>query len=71
MPSSAYSVILFRSVRTDIPSKRAEIVRLPWVFASVSKIRSLDVFYRRANQPPSETAARGAGNLSARQHASH
>ena len=40
MPSAEYSVILFRNVRTDIPSVRAAAVRFPWVLTSVSSTRS-------------------------------
>ncbi len=54
MPSAEYSVILFRNVRTETPSKRADTVRFPRVLASVSN----DVSNGRADQPPSETAAR-------------
>src|SRR6476660_5889842 len=40
MPSAEYSVILFRNVRTDIPSVRAAAVRFPWVLTSGSSTRS-------------------------------
>src|SRR5258706_11258967 len=39
-PSAEYSEILFRSVRTETPSRRADTVLFPWVPARVSKIKS-------------------------------
>jgi hypothetical protein len=39
-PSEEYSLILFRSVRTETPSRRADMVLFPRVCARVSKIRS-------------------------------
>src|SRR5258708_39931313 len=39
-PSAEYSEILFRSVRTETPSRRPDTVLFPWVPARVSKIKS-------------------------------
>jgi hypothetical protein len=55
-PSAAYSVILFRNVRTDTPSKRAEAVRFPSVSTSVSKIRSRSI--SRMGTPTNQRARR-------------
>jgi hypothetical protein len=56
MPSAEYSVILFRNVRTDIPSTRADAVRLPWVLASVSSTRSRSTYL--TGDPTSHRARR-------------
>jgi hypothetical protein len=55
-PSAAYSVILFRNVRTDTPSKRADAVRFPSVLTSVSKIRSCSI--SRMGTPTNQRARR-------------
>lgn len=55
-PSAAYCVILFRKVRTEMPSKRAVPVRLPWLLESVSKTRSRSTSLR--DVPTSQRARR-------------
>jgi hypothetical protein len=56
MPSAAYSEILFRKVRIDTPSKRADSVRLPSVLASVSRTRSRST--SRRGEPTNHRAKR-------------
>jgi hypothetical protein len=53
MPCAEYSVIVFRNVRTDTPSKRAVAVRFPLVLAAFPKLnraRCLGWASRPANE---------------------
>src|SRR6266446_3959068 len=61
MPSAKYSAILFRNVRTETPSRRADAVRLPWVLASVSKTKS-----RSTSRMGEPTSHRGDGGATQR-----
>jgi hypothetical protein len=56
IPRAEYSVILFRNVRTDTPSKRAVAVRFPLVLASVSKTKSRSM--SRMGKPTSHRVRR-------------